>query len=358
MMRSRLLTPGPVSLHPLAMEILSRPQVHHRSSEAKVHFARTRELLAGAFATKGEVLILTGSGTAAMEALLLNLFAPGERVLVPVAGKFSERWAEIARAVGLSVITLDLSWGDVVTPETLEPMLLAEPLEGLLLTHSETSTGVLHPLQALAEAFKRHYPQGMVIADAISSLMVSPFELESWSVDAAASGSQKGLMCPPGLAFAALSPRALSKLGGRGYYLNLERELQAQRKGQSAYTPAINVILAVEGVLERLLPRQDQHMALKVEVNERLYAAGVRAGLKPLPPGEVRSPATTAFWIPEGLSYDRLRDAFAVRGAVIAGGQGPLSGKIFRISLMGYADRYDADAVAGMLDEILAELAA
>jgi len=352
MYRSRLLTPGPVELHPKALEALSRPQLHHRSDAAKKIFLQAKAGLEAAFKTQGQVLMLTGSGTAAMDALVQNLFAPGARVLVPVHGNFSERWAKIAQQAGLEVVRLELEWGRVVRPEHLEEA--SGPFDGLLLTHSESSTGVLNDVRALAQAFKARFPQGLVVVDAITSLFVSEFALEDWGLDAAACGSQKGIMCPPGLGYAALSPRAIEHLKPRGFYLNLASELKVQSAGESAWTPAINLVAATAAVLEALLPHLPEHLALKEQQNQILYTAGERLGLKPVP--EVKSPATTCFYLPEGVSYTQLKEAFAARGATIIGGQGQLKGRVFRLSLMGYSDLYDAYAAARMLEDVLAGL--
>ena len=350
-MRRRLLTPGPVELHPKALLALSQPQLHHRTEEARRAVLKVRRGLKQAFQTEGEVLILTGSGTLALEALALNLFDPGERVLVPVTGKFSERWAEIALALGLSVDRLDLAWGGVIPPEAV-----ARPgYRGLFLTHSETSTGALNDVRSLAEAFKDRNPEGLVVADMVTSLLLTEVALEAWGIDAAASGSQKGLMCPPGLSFAALSPRAVQALKPKGYYLNLKNELKAQAEGETAYTPAINLVLAVEGVLADLLPSLPEHLALKKWQTGLLYQVGEELGLRPVP--EEKSPATSAFYLPEGVPYAKVKGAFARRNAVIAGGQGPLKGRIFRLSLMGHFDRYDALGVAMLFKEAWDEVA-
>ena len=353
-LKRRLLTPGPVELHPRALEALAGPQIHHRSTEAKERFLHARMLLGEAFRTEGEVLILTGSGTAGMEALVLNLFAPGERVYVPVLGKFSGRWAEIAGSAGLDVVKEDFRWGSTLSVEALEQALDRHDVSGVLLTHCETSTGVLADLESLAGAVKACRPEVMVVVDAVSSLLVAPFAMEDWGVDAAVSGSQKGVMCPPGLAFAALSPRALDRLRPRGYYLNLGRERKGQSNGASAYTPAINLVLAVEAVLEQVLPVREAHLDLKVRQSELLYEAGDGYGLRPVP--ERRSPALAAFWVPEGMSEPSIREAFRARGAVIAGGQGPLAGRIFRLSMMGHSDLDDAGSVAGILGDVIREL--
>ncbi|GGM92133.1 aspartate aminotransferase [Thermus composti] len=345
-----LLTPGPVRLHPKALEALSRPQLHHRTAPAREVFLKARALLKAAFRTEGEVLILTGSGTLAMEALVKNLFAPGERVLVPVYGKFSERFYEIALEAGLEAHRLDYPYGQVPSPADVA----REGYAGLLLVHSETSTGALVDLPALSRAFKEANPDALVGADMVTSLLVWEVALEAYGVDAALSGSQKGLMCPPGLGFVALSPRALERLKPRGYYLDLSRELRAQREGESAWTPAINLVGAVAAVLEEVLPRLEAHLSLKAWQNGLLYEVGEGFGLRPVP--EVRSPAVAAFYLPEGIAYARVKEAFAQRGAVIAGGQGPLKGKIFRLSLMGAYDRYEALGVAALFREVLSEI--
>lgn len=349
MYRPRLLTPGPVELHPRAREALWQPQLHHRSDAARRVFLQAKAGLEAAFKTRGQVLILTGSGTAAMEALVLNLFQPGARVFVPVHGNFSERWARIALQAGLEVVQPGLEWGKVVWPEHLEN--LSGSFDGLLLTHSESSTGALNDVRLLAEAFKARFPASLVVVDAITSLFVSEFALESWGLDAAACGSQKGLMCPPGLGYAALSPGAIERLKPRSFYLNLEAELKAQSSGESAWTPAINLVAATAAVLEELLPSLTQHLELKKQQNEVLYTTGDQLGLKTVP--EVKSPATTCFYLPAGVTYAQVKDAFAARGATIIGGQGQLKGKVFRVSLMGYSDIYDAHAVAQMMQEAL-----
>ncbi len=362
MNRVRLLTPGPVELHPRARLALAGPQVHHRTEPAREAFRAVRRGLAAAFGTEGEVLLLTASGTGAMEALVGGLFAPGERVAVPVSGKFSERWAEIAGALGLEVARGDLPWGQPLTPEEVLG-LMAPGTRGVLLTHSETSTGVLNPLAEIAAAVRTAHPDALIVVDAVTSLFLAPLALDALGVDAALAGSQKGLMLPPGLAFVALGSRAQARLRPYGYYLNLDRERRVQEKGESAFTPAINLVLAARAVLEELLPDLDAHLKRKRAYLERLYAIGEGAGLRPVParegvpaPMELRTPATAAFHLPEGLPFEAVRDAFLARGAWIAGGQGALKGRSFRISLMGHYPGPEADWAFGVFREVLAEL--
>ena len=353
-MRERLLTPGPVALHPQASAVLSEPQTYHRDAAAKAEVLRARQLLAQALATEGQVLLMTGSGTLGMDALVSNLFSPGERVYVPVSGKFSERWAEIATAEGLEVIREDFPWGRALDPAAIATSLRKADPVGILLTHSESSTGVLNDVRAIVAASRGVSPEILVGVDMITSLMVTEARLEAWDIDAAVAGSQKGLMCPPGLALVALAPRALARLKPRGYYLDLARELKAQKSGETAFTPAINLIRAVRAVAECEVPRLPELISERWTQNETLYQAGEAQGLKPVP--DRRSPACAAFWLPEGVEYGQIKAAFAKRGALIAGGQGQFSGKIFRISLMGYYDRFDAQAVAEILQEVATEI--
>ena len=361
MKREILLTPGPVELHPRVRLVLSSHQIHHRTEPAREAFLAVREGLKKAFGTEGEVLLFTTSGTGGMEALAAGLFAPGEKVLVPVSGKFSERWAEIGEALGLSVERIELPWGEVLDPEAIAAR-VSPDTRGLFLTHSETSTGVLNPVAEIAKAAREKNPEILVIVDAVTSLFLSPFALDAMGFDAAVSGSQKGLMLPPGLAFVALGNRALSTLKPRGYYLNLARELESQRAGEGAYTPAIQLVLAAREVLSVLLPELDAHLEKKARWNRALYAIGERLGLVPVPakggaPASeaFRSPATAAFYLPEGVSYKALSGAFLARGYRVAGGQGPLKGRVFRVSLMGHFTEEEAQRVLADVEAILEE---
>ena len=354
MKRPRLLTPGPVNLHPAAGAVLAGEPLHHRSPEASALLAQVRGALARLFFTEGEVVFVGGSGTAAMEAVVRGLFRPGERVWVPVAGKFAERWLEIARAAGLEPVISEHAWGSAVTPDAVP----SGPLAGALLTHSETSTGVLHPVRELAAALRANHPEALLVVDAVTSFLLAPLELEGWGLDAAVSGSQKGTMAPPGLAFAALAPRALERLRPAGYYLDLARELAAERSGGTAFTPPIQLIEAVGAVLAAELPGGAHDLQArwraKARANERFYGLGVQAGLRPVPDAAApRSPATAAFYLPAGRSYAELARAFLERGWRIAGGQGPLKGRIFRVSAMGYFEPDELERAYRDVSEVL-----
>ena len=353
-MSEKLLTPGPVCLHPAARKALAQPQIHHRSPAASKLLTSLRENVARVAGTAGETVVVTGSGTAAMVALVAGLFAPGARVWVPLAGKFSERWAEIAASAGLDVVTTEHPWGAAVSSADVPKA----PLDGALLTHSETSTGVLQPVAELAAAVKAASPQALVVADAVTSFLLSELRMDEWGLDALAIGSQKGLMSPPGLGLAVLAESALESLRSAGYYLDLARELGQQRGGQTAYTPAINLVAAAAAVLEEVLREGlDGHLRQKSERNRRFYEIGAKAGLQPLPQaGAQKSPATAAFYLPEGAAAGSLATAMSARGWRIAGGQGPLKGRIFRISAMGYLENDEMERAFSDFESALQEL--
>jgi len=353
-MNEKLLTPGPVCLHPAAIKALAQPQMHHRSPAASKLLTSLRENVARVAGTAGETVVITGSGTAAMTALVTGLFVPGARVWVPLAGKFSERWAEIAASAGLETIVSEHSWGAAVSADAVPDV----PLDGALLTHSETSTGVLQPVAELAAAVKEANPQALVVADAVTSFLLSELRMDEWGLDALAIGSQKGLMSPPGLGLAVLGDSALERLRPAGYYLNLALELGRQRGGQTAYTPAINLVAAAAAVLEEVLREGlDVHLRSKSEGNRRFYEIGAAAGLKPVPQaGAQKSPATAAFYLPDGAPAGSLAAAMAAKGWRIAGGQGPLKGRIFRISAMGYLEDNEMEQAFADFESALKEL--
>ncbi len=351
MKRPRLLTPGPVNLHPAAVRALARPQLHHRSSEAGELVRELRARIAKLANSRGEAVLLGGSGTAAMEAAVRGLFRPGARVWVPVAGKFSERWCEIARAAGLEPVCDAYDWGQAVPPGAVP----ARPLDGALLTHSETSTGVLQPLAELAARFRERHPEALLAVDAVTSFALTPLRMDDWKLDAVVLGSQKGLMSPPGLAAVVLGPRGLEALRPAGYYLDLARELRAQRAHQTAFTPPINLIEAAAAVMRALEAEGWEARFERVrEANEGFYALGETAGLVPVPePGTRRSPAVAAFYLPRGTPYVEVSRAFAARGWRIAGGQGPLKGSIFRVSAMGYFEPGELERAYGDFRQLL-----
>ena len=358
MKKSRLLAPGPTPVPPEVLLAMAQPALHHRTPEFEALFAQARRGLQWLFQTRREVLILAASGTGAMEGAVVNACSPGDRVLVIRGGKFGERWAEICQAYGLSVIPVEVPYGKAVDPQAVAAALRKEPgIAAVFATHSETSTGVLHDLEAIA-AIVRQTP-ALLVADAITSLGVVDLPTDAWGVDVVVAGSQKAMMLPPGLAFACLSDRAWAAAERARlprYYFNFLVERKIQAKHQTAWTPAISLIAGLKAALDLL---QAEGLPAIFARHERL-ARATRAAVTALGLdlfAERPSPAVTAVKVPEGVDGGAivrvLRDK---HGISIAGGQGSMKGKIFRIATLGYADAYDVLTGIAALEFTLAEL--
>lgn len=358
MKKFRLLAPGPTPVPPEVLLAMAQPALHHRTPEFEALFAQARRGLQWLFQTRREVLILAASGTGAMEGAVVNACSPGDRVLVIRGGKFGERWAEICQAYGLSVIPVEVPYGKAVDPQAVAAALRGEPsIAAVFATHSETSTGVLHDLEAIA-AIVRQTP-ALLVADAITSLGVVDLPTDAWGVDVVVAGSQKAMMLPPGLAFACLSDRAWAAAERARlprYYFNFLVERKIQAKHQTAWTPAISLIAGLKAALDLL---QAEGLSAIFARHERL-ARAARAAVTALGLdlfAERPSPAVTAVKVPEGVDGGAivrvLRDK---HGISIAGGQGSMKGKIFRIATLGYADAYDVLTGIAALEFTLAEL--
>ena len=359
MFKPRLYAPGPVEVPPQVLEAVSRPVVHHRTPEFKELFLRTRQKLAEvACVPRDDVLILTASGTAGFEAGLLACVPKGAKVAGINAGKFGERWVKLARHYGFEVAELTLPWGQAADPEAVQAFLQAHPdVAAVLTAHSETSTGVLHDVQAIAAVVKETVPDALFLVDTVTSLGVSELRPKDWGLDGIFSGSQKGLMTPPGLAFAWLSERAWTKTDDLlpTFYLDLRKERPQQRAGQTAYTPAVGLVAGLEVALEMLLAEGLENVWRRRETLNRAVLVGAAAlGCKPY--AERPSAATAALYAPEGVAAPEIVKGFSARGMRIAGGQDDAKPVLFRPSVMGYADRYDALVIVAALEEILREL--
>jgi len=358
MKKFRLLAPGPTPVPPEVLLAMAQPVLHHRTPEFEALFAQARRGLQWLFQTRREVLILAASGTGAMEGAVVNACSPGDRVLVIRGGKFGERWAEICQAYGLSVIPVEVPYGKAVDPQAVAAALRGEPsIAAVFVTHSETSTGVLHDLEAIA-AIVRQTP-ALLVVDAITSLGVVDLPMDAWGVDVVVGASQKALMLPPGLAFAGLSERAWAAAERTRlprYYFNFLTERKAQAKHQSAWTPAVSLIAGLKAALGLL---QAEGLPAIFARHERL-ARATRAAVTALGLtlfAERPSPAVTAVKAPEGVDGEAIVQTLRERhGITIAGGQGSMAGKIFRIATLGYADSFDVLTGIAALEFTLAEL--
>jgi aspartate aminotransferase-like enzyme len=365
MFRRRLIAPGPVETSQEVGLAMASAQIHHRSPEARAVVTKARAALKRVYGLPDAweaPLILTSSGTGAFEAALMNLVPTGAEVVNVSAGKFGERWGEMARALGYTVHERRQTWGKAIPVSWAAELLETNPkATALLITHSETSTGVLHDLERIVQQARAVKPDVLLIVDAITSLGVSELRPAEWGLDAVISGSQKAVAGPPGLGFLALSPRALGLVGEgehkvRPYYFDLRRELKAQPNGETASTPAINLIQALNASLEPIVQNIDAHgleswWVEKKTMNDALLNAALALGCSSY--AERVSPACVTLVPPSGVTGKDLVKALLARGARAQGGQDAIKDVICRISFMGHFDRYDALAFAGLLEDAL-----
>ncbi len=357
-----LLTPGPTPVPPEVLAALAEPVIHHRGRDFRGIYERCLARLQEVYRTEHDVLLYTTSGTGAFESAVANLTSPGDRQLVLSAGSFGERWAGMVKAFGADLVHVRLDWGETPEPEDLHAA-LAETggVRVVYLTHSETSTGVVCDVQALAAVAKD--AGALVVVDAVSSLGAVPLEPDAWGLDVVVSGSQKALMCPPGLAFASVSPAALAaaaRATSPRYVLDWERTRKAQAKLDAPFTPAVSIVRALDVALGLLLQEGleaafDRHARLG-----RACREGAKAmGLELFSPDEERSAVVTAIRSPEGVDGTEvvatLRDRF---GITIANGQGDLKGKIFRIGHIGWFDIFDITTALAAVELALADAGA
>ena len=357
-----LFTPGPTPVPHQVLEAMSRPIIHHRSSDFRAILESCLERLKLVYRTERDVLMYTGSGTAGMESAIVNLCSSGDRAVVVSAGYFGERWATMARAFGAEVDEIRYDWGELPVADELARRL--QELGGakvVFLTHSETSTGVVADVQALAAAAKN--AGALVVVDAVSSLGAVPLETDSWGLDAVISGSQKALMTPPGVATVSVSAdglRAASEGGSPRYYFDWERTRDAQERFDPSFTPAVSIVVGLEVALSLLL---EEGLEQAFERHARLGRAcreGVKAmGLELFSPDDDRSAVVTAILAPDGLDSGELVQTLRQRlGIVLAPGQGPLKGRVFRIGHIGYYDIFDITTALAGVELVLAEAGA
>jgi aspartate aminotransferase-like enzyme len=357
-----LLTPGPTPVPPEVLAALAQPVIHHRERDFREIYERCLARLAAVYRTEHDVLMFTTSGTGAFESAVANLTSAGDRQLVLSAGNFGERWAGMVKAFGAELVHVRLEWGETPEPEDLRSALEdAGDVRVVYLTHSETSTGVVCDVQALTAVAKE--AGAVVVVDAVSSLGAVPLETEAWGIDVVVSGSQKALMCPPGVAFTSVAPAALEAAATASaprYVFDWERTRKAQAKLDAPFTPAISIVRALDVALGLLL---EEGLEAAFDRHARLGRAcreGAKAmGLELFSPDEERSAVVTAIRSPDGVDatdvVSALRDRF---GITIANGQGELKGKIFRIGHIGWFDVFDITTALAAVELTLADAGA
>lgn len=361
MKKDYIFTPGPTPV-PDRVGLSQVSMVHHRSAEFS---ALLREVLDGlkyVFQTENDVLLFSSSGTGAMEASVANCFDPGDKVAVFAGGKFGDRLVEISRTYNLDVIPSEYEWGRCADPDELKRIVRDNAdLKGVMLTHSETSTGVVNDVEAFGEIVAD--TGAVFLVDAISGLGAAELKTDDWHVDLAVSGSQKGLMTPPGLAFVAVSPRAwrlVDDCESPKYYFSFKKARSSQSKEppQTPFTPAITLVQALAEALDMIKEEGIQNVLDRHRLHARATQAAVEAlGLEFVACDRSRAFVTTSVWAPEGIKSGELvklmRDRY---GVFIAGGQEKLKGKIFRLGHVGFFDAFDIITQLSALELSLLEL--
>ncbi len=337
-----LFTPGPTPVPPEVLEALARPAIHHRGPDFLRAYRSVLARLKEVFRTENDVLVLTSSGTGAFESAVANLTEPGERALVVSSGNFGERWASMVARYGANLDHLRYAWGE--TPDPADVRERAAGARIVYIVHSETSTGVVADVEALAAAAKEN--GALVVVDAISSLAAVPCETDAWGLDVVVAGSQKALMSPPGLGFVSVSPAALEQAARTStprFYFDWERTRRAQAKLDAPFTPAVPLVLGLYVALGLILEEGLQAAFERHVKLGRATRAGIKAmGLELASPDEDRSAVVTTVRAPEELDVAAflldLRDRLGVQ---LIGGQGDWKGKVFRIGHIGYFDLFD-----------------
>ena len=354
MRKERLFTPGPVQIPERVLKVLGEPIIHHRTPEFKVIFLYTRELFKRLVDSVSENFVyFASSGTGAMEAAVINFFKPSDKVVVINAGKFGERWSQIASTYGLNVVELKYEWGKSVDIEQLKEVLdKNSDTKGVLFQISETSTGVYHDYKAIGELCKER--DCLAVADAITALGVYNIKPEEEGIDILIGGSQKALMLPPGLSVLWFSEKAAKRLNKDipKYYFDVAKEVKKQKEGSTAYTPAVSLIIGLRESLEMLLEEGMEN----VEKRHRLMSEATRKavealGLKVF--AENPAISVTAVYTERA---EEIRKGLLKLGVRTAGGQDHLKGKLFRISHMGYLDTLDHLSAIGALEMVLSKL--
>ena len=361
-----LMTAGPTPLPPAVSQVMAEPILYHRAPAFVEIYARVLDRLKMVFQTQHEVQLFAASGSGAMESAVANLLAPGDVAVVASAGKFGQRWAELCEAYGADTVHLETEWGEKVDPGEVDRALADRggKAKALFSTQSETSTGVLNDVRALAEVAAGH--GAVSVFDAVSGLGVVDLPMDEWGVDVVVSGSQKALMCPPGLAFAAVSERAQAVAadararGARSYYFDWERTLNGQRKDppDSPFTPAVTLIRALDvalGMIEQeTLPGVfERHAILGRAAREAVKGMG----LELFGPEDEHANVVTVARAPEGIDGAALPKTMRDKlGVTIAGGQGHLKGKIVRIAHCGYYGAFDVLTSIAALELALDQL--
>jgi len=357
-MKRYLLAPGPTPVPPEALAASAAPIIHHRGPDFRELMLRTLSRLQEVCRTQNDVLLFTASGSGAFESAIVNLLSPGDRILVVTAGAFGDRWCKMGAAFGADVHELRYSWGETPQPDDLRSRLAETGAEVVVLVHSETSTGVVADVQALAAVARE--VDATVVVDAVSSLGAVPLETDAWGIDVVVAGSQKALMTPPGLSLTTVSAAAWERSRSATmprYYFDWKAMQAALAAGSTPFTPAVSIVAALDVSLGLILDEGVDLAFARHAALGRACREGAKAmGLELFSPDEERSAVVTAILTPDGVDAKalvlELRDRF---GITVAGGHGELGSRMFRIGHIGYFDVLDITTALTATETLLLE---
>jgi len=363
--KNRLFTPGPTPLHPQVQTALASADVHHRTADFRAVYKRVLAGLQTFIGTKNETLMLASSGSGAMEASIQNLTQAGDHVLVLSAGKFGERWRDLAKVYGCQLELISVPYGETFDLAQVRAALKPET-RAVFVQATESSTGARHDVAGIASLLRGS--DTLLVVDAITGLGTTALDVDGWGVDVIIGGSQKALMSPPGIAYLAVSERAwqrMEQVKTPRYYFDLRKERKSAQKGESAFTPAIAIVAALDAALQYLTQVGGGDLAEGRDMlvrNAETCAAMTRAAAQALGMKLfAKSPAAalTAVVAPQGIDsgvvVKGVRDRF---GAVLADGQGEMKGQLFRVAHIGYYDYLDTIGVIGAIEQVLASAGA
>ncbi|GEN53144.1 pyridoxal-phosphate-dependent aminotransferase family protein [Halobacillus faecis] len=355
-----LHTPGPTPIPPSVERSMNQPMIGHRGGKAKELIHAIAPKLKPVFGTSGEVLVVTGSGTSSLEASVVNTTKPGDKVVVVVAGAFGERFAQICETYELDVIRIEVPWGKAVEGSQVEETLREHPdTKAVFLTHCETSTGVMHPVEKVAETVKNK-SSALVIVDGVSSIGGAEVKMDQSGIDILVSGSQKAMMLPAGLAFLAVSERAWSVIDENPrprFYLDLRKYRQQLEGGQTPFTPALSLLFGLQQVLELLEEEGLDRVFERHQTMKEMTRSACRALNLPLLVSDEDASSTVTSIRPETFEAEQLRKvANEEFGLILAGGQKHMKGEIFRIGHMGYSRPANVLQYIGILEIVLKRL--
>ncbi len=357
--KKHLLTPGPTPVPPEVLAATAAPMIHHRAPDFQALLERTVSRLQQVCRTQNDVLLFTASGTGAFESAVANLVSPGDSVLAASHGEFGERWAKLAAVYGADVRPLAFEWGEAPSADQLARALEEKPADIVLLVHSETSTGVVADIEALAAVAKS--AGALVVVDAVSSLGAVPLETDAWGLDVVVSGSQKALMSPPGLAFAAVSPAAWERCEqatSPRFYFDWRRYRKSFETLGTPFTPAVATVAGLDVALAMILDAGLESAFARHVALGRACREGAKAmGLELFSPDDQSSAVVTAILTPEGVNAKELvlalRDRF---GITVAGGHGDMATRLFRIGHIGWFDVFDITTALAAVELILTDM--